>query len=243
MDAGIIEQNFTYDVRINARVDEKGIDNSVQPFTKKEVKLLLEESKKKELYGNHLHPYLGIAFNMGMSPSEILGLQIGDIDKKELMVSISRNLTKGKIKETKTVYRNRMLPIMKGALPYFEFLLKESIRKSSLWLFSNEDGTPLHDIRSIRGTREIKSRQSGSVVKRMSGWYLLLHNLNIPYRDIKNCRHTFAVNGLEGGDFTLQEMANFLGHGSLQMIFKHYAKSVSNKAVSVNTAVDLYRAK
>lgn len=239
VDARILNRNFVYDIRINKRVKERFLNRNVEPFNKKEVNSLLEESKNEQ-YGEYMHPYLGIAFNMGMSASEILGLQVGDIDKDSLLVSISRNVTRGKVKETKTIYRDRELPIMQGAFVYFEMLIEKAVKKRSIWLFSNKDGLPLYDIKTIRGSREIRNIDSKTVTKYTSGWYLLLENLDIPYRDLKNCRHTFAVNGLESGNFTMQEMANFLGHGSLQMILKHYAKWVSNKAVSVNTAIKLY---
>lgn len=185
-----------------------------------------------------LHDYLGIAFNQGMSPAEIIGLQVGDIDLKKQQISIKRNVTKGKIKATKTAYRDRTIPLFSGSIPYIQKLLNEVRRKNSIWLFSDEEGEKLYDIKNIRGTRRIV--KEGKVIKENTAWYLLLKDCNLQYRDIKNCRHTFAVTALESKMFTIQEVANILGHGSLQMLIKHYAKYINNKAMDADRTIDLF---
>jgi hypothetical protein len=38
----------------------------------------------------------------------------------------------------------------------------------------------------------------------------------------------------------MQEIANILGHADLQMLIKHYAKYVSNKAIHANRNIDLF---
>ena len=63
---------------------------------------------------------------------------------------------------------------------------------------------------------------------------------NIDYRDLKNCRHTFAVTAIESKAFTMQEVANLLGHGSLQMLINHYAKWLKNKALNADKTIDLF---
>jgi len=77
-------------------------------------------------------------------------------------------------------------------------------------------------------------------VKYDTKWYKLLNDLNIEYRDIKNCRHTFAVNAIESKAFTLQEIASLLGHGSLKMLIEHYAKWIKDKALQADKKVNLY---
>lgn len=230
----VLERNFTFDIKIEKT---KSKLESIMPFETAEVKKLLEKSKNAD-YGEHLHNYLGIAFHQGMSPSEILGLQISDINIKEQTISIVRNITKGNMKETKNIYRERMIPIFDSSLVYLKSLILEAERKNTVWLFSNDDGTHLNDIRDIRGNKAIV--KDGKLLKKISKWYYLLEESNIPYRDIKNCRHTFAVKAIESKAFTPQQVANMLGHSSLQMIHNHYAKWVLNKAIEADKSINLF---
>lgn len=235
LDDRVFDRNFTFDIKLTGS-NRRSLD-SIKPFSTQEVSMLLEKSKN-ELYGSYLHNYLGIAFNQGMSPAEILALQVGDIDLDNQTISITKNLTKGKIKETKTVYRDRVIPLYDSALVYFESLIKRSIDKKSLWLFSKSSGTHLEDIKDIRGNNEIV--KNGKMIKPRSKWHKLLYDLQIEYRDLKNCRHTFAVSAIESKAFTLQEIASILGHGSLQMLIKHYARWIGDKSLTSNRNIDLF---
>ena len=234
LDDNVLDRNFTYDIKL---MGEKRNLNSIRPFTKKEVNTLLEFSDNSN-YGELLHCYLGIAFNQGMSPSEILGLQVSDVNIHNQTITIKRNITKGKVKETKTIYRDRTIPIFDSAIPYVTELLFAAKKKCSLWLLSDENGLHLYDIENIRGGRLMM--KGNRVIKQNTKWYKLLNDLNIEYRDIKNCRHTFAVNAIESKAFTMQEIANLLGHGSLKMLIEHYAKWVGGKALEANTKINLY---
>lgn len=235
VDAGLIDRNITFDIRLQER---KNRDlEEIRPFSKDEVNLLMIRAQDMQ-YGLLLYDYLGIALNQGMSPAEILGLQVGDINLSKGTIKICRNITKGKIKTTKTAYRKRTIPIFDGVRKHIEHLIAEARRKCSLWLFSKEDGSNLEDIKNIRGTQQII--KDGKAIKQNTKWYKLLLNCGIEYRDIKNCRHTFAVLALESNAFTPQQIANILGHSDLKMLFEHYAKWIKDKAIDANTSINLY---
>lgn len=229
-----IVKNFTFEIKIEGT--KRNLD-SIKPFEKHEVLELLEASKNP-VYGDLLHNYLGIAFNQGMSPSEILGLQIGDLDLINRTISIKRNLTKGKIKETKTEFRNRVIPLFDSSFLHFEDLIKIAKKKRSIWLFSRADGSNLIDIIDIRGTRSIV--KNDRKIKNDTKWYKLLTDAGVEFRDLKNCRHTFAVSALESKKFTMQEVANILGHSDLQMLIKHYARYIEKKAIKADRKVNLF---
>jgi len=235
VDAGLIDRNITFDIKLHER---KNRDlEEIRPFSKEEVNLLMIRAQDTQ-YGSLLHNYLGIAFNEGMSPAEILGLQVGDIDLQRRTIKIRRNVTKSKVKGTKTAYRKRIIPIFTGAMLHIERLVAEARRKHSLWLFSKEDGNNLEDIKDIRGTRQII--KDGKSIKQNTKWYKLLLDCGVEYRDIKNCRHTFAVLALESNAFTPQQIANILGHSDLKMLFEHYAKWLKDKAIDADTSINLY---
>ncbi|MCK9477729.1 MAG: tyrosine-type recombinase/integrase [Candidatus Muirbacterium halophilum] len=229
-----IVRNFTFEIKIDGK--KRSLD-TIKPFEKHEVIELLEASKDP-IYGVLLHNYLGIAFNQGMSPSEILGLQIGDLDLVNRTISIKRNLTKGKIKETKTEFRNRVIPLFDSSFSYFEDLITIAKKKRSIWLFSRENGSNLVDIIDIRGTRSLV--KNDRKIKNITKWYKLLTDIDIEFRDLKNCRHTFAVLALESKQFTMQEVANILGHSDLQMLIKHYARYIEKKALRANRKINLF---
>jgi integrase len=233
VDNEVLEKNYCYDIRLQKQGSEQ-IDEDIKPFNSNEITLLLEASKNP-IYGEYLHLYLGVAFNEGMSPAEILALQVGDVDFKQKTISITKNLTKGKIKEPKTKYRKRTIPMFRSAEPYFKELLERARDKKSLWLFSKDDGMHLEDIKDLRGDREII--KDNRRLKHNTKWYKLLNDLAIEYRDLKNCRHTFAVKALESKAFTMQQVANILGHGSLQMLLKHYAKYIGDVALDIDRDV------
>jgi integrase len=235
VEAEIIEKNPADKIKFAG--DSQNLE-AVEPFLKEEVQVLLEKSKDTERYGELLHLYLGVAFSQGMSPAEIIGLQIGDIDLNKQVISIKRNLTKGNVKVTKTLYRVRDIVLFSAALPFFDILVAKAKQKKSIWLFSKEDGQRLDDIEQIRGDRLII--KDGRKIKNNTRWALLLNDCGIKYRDLKNCRHTFAVSALESKVFTPQEVANILGHSSLQMLIKHYARYINNKALSANREIDLF---
>ena len=234
VDDNLIDKNFTYDIKL---VGKKRDINEIKPFSRNEVNILIESSKDSK-YGNLLHCYLGIAFNQGMSPSELIGLQIADIDLVKKTISIKRNITKGKIKETKTVYRERVIPIFSSSMLYIKELLSIASKKRSIWLFSRDDGTNLLDVKDIRGNKLLI--KDSYVLKQNSKWHKLLSDCEIEYRDLKNCRHTFAVSAIESKKFTLQEIANLLGHSDLNMLINHYAKWTVGKSLNANKQVDLY---
>jgi integrase len=235
LDHNIVDKNFCYDIKFAA--ERKDIER-IKPFSSEEVLYLLDKSKNTDEYGEFLHCYLGLAFNQGLSPAEILGLQVGDIDFKNRAISVKRNLTKGKVKETKTVYRDRVIPIFDTSVIYLESLISFAKEKKSIWLFSKQDGRHLNDIEDLRGERLII--KEGKRVKRDTKWYLLLNDCNIDYRDLKNTRHTFAVSAIESKAFTMQEIANILGHGSLQMLVNHYAKWLKGKAIQADRNINLF---
>jgi integrase len=233
LDDNVVKSNFINEIRLPGA---KRNLNDIKPFDKEEVNLLLKKSKDRN-YGNLMHEYLGIAFNLGMSPSEILGLQIEDIDLGNKTVSIKRNVTKGKIKETKNGYRTREIPLFDSATPYVTSLLEGAQEKGSVWLFSDEHGNVLYDIKNIRGKR---ASRDAKAIKTDTKWYKLLKDCCLEFRNLKNTRHTFAVTAIESKSFTMQEIANILGHGSLKMLNEHYAKWTQGKALGADRSIKLF---
>ena len=96
----------------------------------------------------------------------------------------------------------------------------------------------LKDIQNIRGDREII--KDGKKIKNTTKWYKLPEDTGIEYRDLKNCRDTFAVSAIESKKFTMQQVAGLLGHADLQMIINHYAKYIEKKVIKADRKINLF---
>lgn len=240
LDEEVIKRNFISEIKIVGKDSNK---DAIKTFSTEEVHLLLQESKDAQRYGEQLHPYLGLVFNEGISPSEAIGLQVGDIkvdtNGRELL-HIQRSITKNKEGDTKNEYRNRKIVLRDAAGQYVTMLLARAKERKSIWLFSKEDGSRLSDIEDIRGIKAYFNKKKGYYEHRSSKWYKLLEDLNLEFRQIKNCRHTFTMAMLDSKRYSHTELADMLGHSDLQMIIKHYAKSIKGKAIDIDGSIDIY---
>jgi integrase len=226
-EADLITTNPCRDLlpKFNKTPDEE----ATRPFEPEEVAVLLQNAT------GELLNYLGIAFNTGMSPEEILALMGKDIDFEARTIHICRVVTKGELRQIedkqtlKTKKRHRIIPLFANALPYIQSQLEYAKSKKSLFLFCQANGQRYNDIQQIRGQKKNNTK-----------WYGLLRACEIEYRDLKNARHTFAVEALKSGKLAPQEIADVLGHGSLRMLINHYAKWVKGNAVKVDPTIDIY---
>jgi integrase len=222
VDKGVIDKNSAIGIKVEGQNTKN--ENSTKPFIPKEVNKLLQTAT------SDMRNYLGVGFHTGMSPEEILGLMPQDIDFENSLIKICRVITSGELKQgTKTVYRTREIPLFKTVKPYILAQLEIARQRHSLYLFCNENGTRLDDVRDMRGQKKNNTK-----------WWGLLRECGLEERPLKNTRHTFAVNAIKSGKFTLQQVADILGHSSLKMLILHYAKYINGSAKEANSQVDLY---
>lgn len=128
----VLNINYIPDIKIYGK---KSDDNEVAPFSIEEVNILLEASKDLK-YGELLHPYLGLTFNLGLSPHEAIALQIYDKQWDEIHQKNVLHIQRCNEALRKTnLVRQRMI-IEKGLLLFVKkykyiwiILLKRLIRK------------------------------------------------------------------------------------------------------------------
>ena len=240
LDDDIIERNFIPEIKV---VGKESDENAIKTFSPPQVRLILEKSKDTRRYGELLRPYLGLVFNEGISPSEAIGLQVGDIkidENGKRYLHIQRGVTKNRVGETKNLYRYRKIVLRDAAAEYVDILLKLAKERNSIWLFSKKDGSRLTDIENIRGTKAHFNKEKGYYEHRASKWYKLLEDLDLEHRDIKNCRHTFTIAALQSKKYSYMELADMLGHSDTQMIIHHYAKDIRGRAMNIDASFDIY---
>ena len=181
-----------------------------------------------------LRNYLGIGFNSGLRPEEILGLMEQDIDFSTQTIYLKRAVTHGQVKPiTKKKGGERDVPLFDDAIPYLQDQLKWSKTRNSMYLFCNEKGERLNDISDIRGKKG-----------RYKSWAEYQKRLGIlPIRRLVNTRHTFAVHcirNMEKLDLTLNDIASMLGHSSLRMLFNHYGKYLKDNNKKINRSLSIF---
>ena len=184
----------------------------IEPFDTKEVTLILSKSN------DWLKLYLAIAFYTGLRTGEILGLMHSDIDLKNGLIHVRRNITKGKITTPKTQTSFRTVPIFDDLRPYLKHLPK------SLWIFPKDDGKSFSDFPG----------------NRRSQWRSLLDECSISYRKIYATRHTFIVSMLKYSDLSILEIAQLAGHSSTQMIIQNYGRFIKGEHLKIDKGLKIF---
>jgi len=201
VDDNIISTNPAIDIVLPADAKE-----NIDYFTKDEV------SKLFSVATGIIRPYLLIAFNTGLRPEEILGLQLKDISKTH--ISISRVRTKGRIDvpKTKNSYRR---------VPYPSYLYEEIIKlqsKKSIFLFGD-----ISDAGRLRHQ-----------------WARVIKDSGVRHRKLYSTRHTFATLMLKDKVVSINELAGLLGHSSVKVTFNHYASVIDSDNIDLDINFSLF---
>ncbi len=169
------------------------------PFSKNEIFKILEASPLK------IRAFFAIGFFTGMRTGEITALKWSDIDFNKKIISVKRSRNKGIETTPKTKSSIRDVEILDVLLPYLENHLQ--FKTDSEYVFL------------ARGNNPFNSSNKISTVY----WSKVLKELNIPYRNLYQMRHTFASLMIASGEDILW-VANMLGHKNSNITLSTYAK-------------------
>lgn len=200
IDDRVIDSNPALNIRLKPE-PKKEIDY----FTKEEARTLIENAE------GIMRPYLLLAFNTGMRPEEIFGLQAGDL--KDGWIDIKRVRTDKKIRHPKTKSSIRRIPCP-------QFVIDEVLKLNSgnIFLFGDYD-----DAR-----------------KMPKHWHPLLEKTGIRYRRLYACRHTFATTMLRESIVSISELSGMLGHANVQTTLAHYASVIDSNLLRLDKNFDLF---
>jgi integrase len=177
-----------------------------------------------ERLGPMFGPMVVFAAATGLRPSELFGLEHGDVDRAAGVVQVRRAYANGRVKQTKTRLSRRAVPLQAIAL---EALDQFRPRDDSPLLFPNTRGGHL-DFRNF-------NRRHWKPVQKSVGIE--------PLRDLYDLRHTYATFALRAG-VPVFALSRFMGT-SIAMIDLHYghlAVDSYKHAVSLLDALALERA-
>ena len=211
LDVAIDMEHITNNVSKNIKLPTH-VKAEIEPFLAKEVQLLLQNAN------SWFKLYLAIAFYTGLRVGEVLALTQNDIDLKNKVIRVTNNLVKGNLTTTKTELSIREVPIFNDLIPYLKNLPR------TIFLFTNAHGTHTREAESI-------NREE---------WKRLLKKSNIEYRKIYPTRHTFTVPMLKHSDLTLMQVAQILGHSTIEMLIKNYAKYIKGEHLKISRSLSLF---
>lgn len=177
----------------------------IQPFSLKEIKLILENAE------GQVKNFLALAFFTGMRSGEMIGLKWLDIDFERLEIAIVRTIKMGEISTPKTENSNRIVDIIDYLIPFLQNQYELSGKKKS-YVFLNDNDEHLYDIKRIRETH----------------WRKLLKKVGFEYRPIYHTRHSFATLMIENNEDILW-VSNMLGHVDSTMTLSKYARYIRRK--------------
>jgi integrase len=176
----------------------------------------IEEQKKlTEHLSDHWKPYFRFAFCAGLRPGEQIAIKSEDIDWSKQVLHIRRAMTldengKKVVGRTKNRFSRRtikLIPAMRDAL---EAQKEIHDRLKIEYFFCSTTGAQV-------SVYNLRNRV----------WVPGLKNAGLPFREMKQTRHTFATIALSCGENPLW-IARVMGHRNTDMIIKVYSKYIEN---------------
>lgn len=180
------------------------------PFSKEEVFRILDASPDK------IKLFFSIGFFTGMRTGEITALKWSDIDLENKVIQVRRTRNKGVETTPKTKSSIRDVDILDVLLPYLENHLQ--FKTDDEYVFLTRDNVPFNS-----------SNKISSIY-----WARVLKELNIPYRNLYQMRHTFASMMIASGEDVLW-VSSMLGHKNANITLQVYAKYIKNEKKSRGT--------
>lgn len=191
------------------KLQERDAYEKIMPFSIKEQRLLIENMP------DHWKPYFQFAFCSGLRQGEQFGLKLDDIDWEKQIIHVRRGITKdedGKRMEgpTKNKFSQRDIKFS----PEIHIALKAQMaiyeKFKGEYFFCDPDGCVILPANL-----------------RKMVWIPALKKSNIPFREMKQTRHSFATIALSCGESPFW-IAKTMGHRDTDMIIRVYGKYVEN---------------
>lgn len=198
----------------------KTASEPAQPLCKDEVQKLLSVAK------GWFKNFLGVAFFSGMRTGEMLGLKWEDVSWVESEMVIARTRGDSGIETTpKTLKSRRIIPIFDELRPYLEsqYLLTG---KYDSYVFLNSSNEPFRDSHRIRDHH----------------WKRALEKCGIEYRRLYDTRSTFATMMVSSNLYSVNLIAQILGHADVSMLFRRYNKFIKNDVQKMSRKLGLLEA-
>ena len=172
----------------------------IDPFTLGEVEVLLRAAQGSE------RTLVAVLIFAGLRPGEALALRWMDVDFHEDLIKVRRHVNRFGVGLPKTSSSERDVVMLQPV----RRALREQRARSQLHselVFVNENGKNPFDLDNLR----------------QRNWIRLLHRAGLRHRPLYQCRHTYATLLLRAGE-DMRFVASQMGHTTLAMLIRHYAR-------------------
>jgi len=187
-----------------------------EPFSTKEIEQIISTAD------GWFKNYVAFSFYTGARVGELLALKWSDVDLEKGVISIERRIKKGEINTPKTKSGIRQVPIFSPLVPFVKSQLKISRENKSIWVFQNPYTKKIfYDSKKI-----------------VPHWRELLKKCDIEFKIPYTTRHTFITNMLNGGQFSILDIAQIVGHTNSEMIVRNYARYIKGEHLKVGRNYD-----
>ncbi|BAI80188.1 phage integrase [Deferribacter desulfuricans SSM1] len=197
------------DVNLPSRVRKITIPPSnIDPFTPNEVEAILSHIKK---YYPRFYAMFSVLILTGMRIGEVLGMKWKFLNLDNGTYYIMEAMTDGILDTPKTIGSIRKIKLHPDVIDALKYHKKFYAVKDSEFIFNTQYGKAYTTAESIR----------------KNVWKPTLEALNIKYRIMYHCRHTYASMALLAGDPPVKVARN-LGHTSVQMVYRVYGRFIDD---------------
>jgi integrase len=124
----------------------------------------------------------------------------------------------------KTEKSKRVVPIFNELIPYLKSQRELTKDKESEYIFLTQLGTPFNDGNRIRDYH----------------WKKLLQKLEIPYQRLYDTRSSFATMMLSSGKFSINHIAQMIGHTNVDMLIHKYKKFIPAEVRRIDKSIGLF---
>ena len=190
-----------------------------KPFGVETIKLLIE-SAKDEWFKN----FLALSFFTGLRTGEAVALKWEDINFEAQELEVKRSRRYGKDITPKTEKSKRIVPIFDELLTYLESQKRLTKEYESEYLFLSANGTPFNDGNRIRDYH----------------WKRLLKDVGLPYQRLYDTRSSFATMMLSSGKFSINHIAQMMGHTNVEMLIHKYNKFIPSEVRKIDKSIGLF---
>ena len=197
----------------------KKTQEGAKPFDVETMKLLISSAKE-----TWFQNFLALSFFTGLRTGEAVALKWEDIDFKAQELEVKRSRRYGKDITPKTEKSKRIVPIFDELLPYLQSQRELTKEYESEYLFLTQYGTPFNDGNRIRDYH----------------WKKLLKELELPYQRLYDTRSSFATMMLSSGKFSINHIAQMMGHTNVEMLIHKYNKFIPSEVRKIDKSIGLF---
>lgn len=228
---GIVELNPIDSIKLSNYVKKDNKVNlnneheDIDPFTPEEVFKIYQQCKHDELN------IIQFVINTGLRSSEWSALKWENVDFDKSMVTINVAIVHDKIKRTKTNAGRREIPLNDEAV--------QALKRQKLLSLNNECFVFPNDTRFKEKLPNGKFNRINPDSFRKHKWSRILEQAQVKYRYPYQMRHTFATRHISQG-INLWQLANWMGHSSPEMLFRHYGSYIDDYGKSHTDSNDTH---